>query len=146
MDFADIIWRKLDLEPVGPGIKFVGLLHWEPRMLFAGAPDAELRRITDQFPHSIRGRGIRHSHPLFVLETKRDLAHRVCPCTSKPTYEQSCITVGCRLNYTGRLMDRTSYIISRHSFLISPDFPWIRRLKFLGQVPEECIKLPCRRN
>ncbi|MGC8719277.1 MAG: hypothetical protein ACP5TY_04630 [Thermodesulforhabdaceae bacterium] len=146
MGFVDIIWRKRDLASIGPGITFLGVLHWEPGMLFIMAPDVELKKLTGSFPKSIKGKGLRHTHPLFVLETRQDLVHRVCPCTSKPDWELPCITAGCKLEYTDRVMNRTSYIVKKHSFLILNDLPWISRLRFLGKVPEECIKIPCRRN
>lgn len=141
MNFAEDIWGKPNLELVGPAIKYIGPRYWQPRMLFGGMLDIVFKNITKEFPQRLKGKGIRHTHPIFVLETRPDLAHRVCPCSSKKfSLTAQYIAVGCVLDYTKLIINRTSYLVTEHAFLIPTDLDWLTRLRFMGQVPHECIK------
>lgn len=143
MDFADLIWgRTVALESIGPGIKYLGPKHWQVRMMFSGVPDIYLRQLTKEFPQKLKGRGLRHTHPIFVIESYPNLSHRVCPCSSKLFQgSHKYISAGCILEYTQYQMTKTSYIVEKHSFHIPEDAEWLDTARFMGRVPEKCIKL-----
>lgn len=129
---------QVDLAILGDGIKSLSPVRWEPHMLFSGARDRELREITGLFPLTARSR--KSTHPLFVLETIQNLAHRVCPCSSKDWGSRRVIRKGCPLQYTGRVTDRDSFPVESCSFNLPMDPAFTRNLRFLGLVPDDCIE------
>jgi len=127
-----------DLAVLGAGIKRLPLLRWEPRMLFRGALDRLMKKLTGDFPHNPRPG--KTTHPLFVLKSLPNLAHRVCPCSSKDWGSRRVIRKGCRLEYTGRVTERDTFLVESCRFNLPMDPAFTDRLAFLGRVPEECIE------
>lgn len=113
---------------------------WKPRMLFFGARDAELSRITGGvFPRTVvPGK----THPLFCLKILPDGAGaRACPCTSRapsdgrnPRY----LRKGCRLLHTGRELDRNTYLVETARFPVPRSVA--QRARFWGEAPSSCIR------
>lgn len=133
----DQIWKippqrpQVDLEQLGADIQHVPPYLWQERMLFHGAPDQALQTLTTTFP-----RQIRTSHPIFVLQATSRLAVLACPCTSSPgpwTY----IPRNTRLEVTGRVTDRTSFVLEDLSFPVPRDRQFIQNLSFWGRVPKD---------
>jgi hypothetical protein len=115
------------------------LRYWRPNMLFSGAPDDRLRRLTaGLFPlRLVKNK----THPLFCLHVLPDtVGCRVCPCTSSQPRRgvpQRFIRRGCVLSFTRRIMDRDSYLVDEIVFNLPADLAF--RLRFRGRVPEECL-------
>ena len=127
-----------DLAVLGSGIKYLPPLLWKSRMLFRGALDRIVKKLTGDFPHTL-GRG-KTTHPLFVLKSLPNPAHRVCPCSSKDWGARRVIRKGCRLEYTGQITERDTFLVESCSFNLHMDSAFTNRLFFLGRVPEECIE------
>lgn len=128
----------VDLALLGEGIKSLSPVRWEPHMLFTGARDRYLRDLTGVFPLTLRSR--KSTHPLFVLKTIQNLAHRVCPCSSKDWGSRLVIRKGCALQYTNRVTDRDTFPVESCSFNLPMDPAFTRDLRFMGRVPDECIQ------
>jgi hypothetical protein len=109
-------------------------------MLFKGASDVALRRVTGDFPATLCPD--RKTHPLYVLHILPALGHKVCPCSSKNWNAARCIRSGCTLLYTGRQTDRVSYLVESFSFNLPSDPEFVRHLRFQGRVPADCVQ-PC---
>ncbi len=125
-----------DLNSLGEAITYIGIRFRQKGMLFKGAKDKALRSITREFP-----RIIRTSHPILVLDTGPDLYHRVCPCTSKfSNMSRRYIKAECKLEITGRVSDRTTFILDCYAFNLPIKQEWIGKLRFMGLVPNKCIK------
>ncbi len=107
-------------------------------MLFRGAPDSGLREATGVFPATFRSP--QGTHPLFVLERLPGLGHRVCPCSSKRFGARRHIRAGCELAYTGRRMDRDSYLVESCTFNLPRTPAFLEPLRFLGLVPPDCLE------
>lgn len=113
---------------------------WKPRMLFFGAGDAELSRITGGvFPSRVvAGK----SHPIFCLKILPDGAGaRACPCTSRAPSDgrnRRYLRRGCRLLHTGRELDRNTYIIETARFPVPRSVA--QKARFWGEAPSSCIR------
>lgn len=129
--------RPVDLESIGPGIKWLPPCYWQPRMIFFGALDTCLKELTGEFPRTIPSR--KSTHPLFVLKNLQNLAQTVCPCSSRDWGVRRFIRKGCVLHYSKKVTDQVSYLVESCSFNLPMDPAFIRGLVFMGQVPEECL-------
>ncbi|SFM74106.1 hypothetical protein [Thermodesulforhabdus norvegica] len=141
MTYSDEIWRLVepDLGKISEGLSFLGIKLWKPGMFFMGAPDSVLKKITGSFPAKKRSAG--SSHPIFVLEVyPAETYHRVCPCTSKYVSGARYIRAGCVLEHTSKLMARTSFLLEKFAFSLPFSAKWIGQLRYMGTVPEECVK------
>lgn len=130
---------KNGLEEILASVTGLPVSYWKERMFFRGLKDSSAFELTGgRFP-ARPGQG---THPVFSLKALPDgIGFKVCPCSSKKPYDQRThryISEGCRLLYTGHAVDRNSYLIEKIQFNI----PRGREpgLRFLGQVPEECIR------
>ncbi|MDD5204085.1 MAG: hypothetical protein PHS17_01615 [Desulfobacterales bacterium] len=108
-------------------------------MFFRGLPDKLAYEWSGgQFPAK-PGSG---NHPVFSSKPLPDgTGFRVCPCSSKRPFDEKSfrfIRKGCRLLHTGYTMDRNSYLIEKIRLNIPRTLA--HRLRFLGEVPEECIR------
>jgi len=121
---------------LGASIKTLPLSYWEPAMLFAGAKDLELRKITGFFPATMKGK--KSTHPIFSLKSLGNFGIQVCPCTSR-RHKGRFIKKSCNLEVTNNTTDRDSYLLEEYSFPISVQTPMESRLRFLGIVPERCL-------
>ena len=116
------------------------LQFWKPQMFFLGAGDKELFPLTDgRFPGKPTSQ---KSHPIFSLkELPETVGFKVCPCSSQIPYRQKkyrYIEKDCQLMHTRKVTDRKSYLIEDASFNIPPSVAF--KLRFYGEVPEECLK------
>jgi hypothetical protein len=133
----DQIWEiplqrpQVDLEQLGADIQKLPPYLWEERMLFHGALDRSLQDLTATFP-----RQVKNSHPIFVLQATARLAILACPCTSSPG-PWPYIPRNTRLEITGRITDRTSFILEDLSFPVPRDRQFIQNLSFWGRVPKD---------
>lgn len=108
-------------------------------MFFHGASDTRLRDFTGEvFPATFRGR--RTTHPLFVLQSLPKLGHKVCPCSSKNWGTSRYLRGGCRLEITGKHLDRDAYLVEDCAFNLPRDERFVSRLTFIGLVPEDCVE------
>lgn len=114
------------------------LRYWKERMLFRGLQDQMTSQLTGGlFPAKLAS----GAHPAFSLQELPDRAgFRVCPCSSRKPFHTKryrYIKEGSCLRYTGHITDRNSYLIENVPFNIPPAVA--RTLRFMGEVPEECI-------
>ncbi len=131
--------RRPDLRVLGDAIRSLPPAQWQDRMFFKGVADTDLRHHTGgRFPATLRP-GMA-SHPLFVLRA-RPSGHLVCPCSSRGNRNHNWyIRKGCCLEMTEYVMDRDSFVIAHCSFTLPLDSRFSKKLKFLGIVPEDCIR------
>jgi len=127
-------------EALLPLAKRVPLRYWCKGMLFAGAGDDSVSRLTaGKFPKRLVT-GM--THPVYALRALQgQVGFKVCPCSShKPFDAGACryIAKGCRLLHTGRETDRNSYLVEAVCFNIPRSMA--PRLRFMGQVPDSCLK------
>jgi hypothetical protein len=132
--------KSVDLEELGSSIRHLPRAQWEERMFFFNALDKQVRLETHGiFPHHIKS--ATSAHPIFVLKTLGNLAHEVCPCSSKCFSEgMRYIAKGCKLEVTGWIMDRNSYLVEELVFTMPQDHTFRRNLKFKGRVPRTCLR------
>lgn len=128
-----------DLDQILGSVRGLPLRYWKKRMLFRGLPDRWARKWTGrQFPVR-RSTG---THPVFSLaKLPGGIGWRVCPFSSKRPYQQTAfryIQAGCRLQPTGYVLDRNSYLIEHIRINIPRAFA--TTLRFTGIVPEACIR------
>lgn len=120
-------------------VRFLPVILWPQNALFVGARDARLKGLTaGAFP---LGPGSQSSsHPLFVLEAVGNLAHRVCPCSSRRFFNQRYIEKGCKLDHTSFVMAERTYLVEECLFQIPKDSAFLWSLRYWGRVPDSCIK------
>ncbi len=77
--------------------------------------------------------------PIFCLKVlPNNIGAEVCPCSTQKQYKKSrYIRKDCRLEYTGYIMDKKSFLVERIRFNI-PSFS-AGKLTFRGKVPAGCI-------
>ncbi len=141
MENQDILnlLKPVNLQKIGPGIKYLPPAQWEARMFFSGALDLKLKSLTGgKFPFVCRG----GTHPIFILKVIGNLGHELCPCTTNPLYKKKgrFVKKGCRLEYTGNTTDKNSFLIEDCRFTLPSDPKFRQNLNFRGRVPETCIK------
>ncbi|MFH1491567.1 MAG: hypothetical protein ABII06_21870 [Pseudomonadota bacterium] len=117
----------------------IPLRYWHPAMLFIGAADRGLHRLTGgRFPAGLPSSKRR---PVFALKSlPHGSGFKVCPCSTKRPFNQDnpqYIRRGCALRPTGRKVDRDSYLVEKITFNIPPSMAL--SLRFLGTVPDECL-------
>ncbi len=127
-------WKKV----LGSAVQSVPPHLWEEKMFFMGADDLELKKQTQSFPGHLHKNS--SSHPIYVLKTISNFAHRLCPCSSKRQPVSVYIKKGCSLNYTGYIMDRDSYLLEWIEFSLPRQTEFLRGLDYKGIVPEECLQ------
>lgn len=116
-------------------IRFLPLAIWPERGLFAGAKDASLRKFTaGRF--QAKKTSTSSSHPIFVLRKVGNLAHRVCPCSTKKYYNKRAITKGCVLEHTSYVLKERTYLVEDCVFQIPKDKRFLWNLRYWGRVPE----------
>ena len=126
-----------DLSVLSGCIRKLPPSQWQERMFFTGAPDRSLREKTGSFPASFRTE--KHTHPLFVLRPHSS-GHLVCPCSSRGSrYRQRYIRKNCRLELSGKITDRDSFLVEQYSFTLPNDSRLARQLLFMGRVPLTCL-------
>jgi hypothetical protein len=119
------------------------LKFWRPRFYFTGAPDETLHELSGgEFPAAkTPARFSYKTHPILALKSLPDtVGFKVSPCSSQKPYRMGrfrYIRGGCRLRFTGHVMDRDSFIIDTVRFNIPPSVAY--RLRFFGEVPEACF-------
>lgn len=123
---------------LGSSIRRLAPALWTERMLLAGAPDRDLKELTATFPARLRKD--KTTHPLFVLRPIGSYGHKVCPCSSRDWNAKTYIRRGCELEITGKITDRTSYLVETCAFNLPLNPEFTRRLRFLGRVPEACLE------
>jgi len=142
MTEVDELLRQLprpDLSVLGSSIRKIPPRLWEERMLFFGAEDRELKKITGSFPATFRKN--KKTHPLFVLQAEPGLFCRVCPCSSRGSKRrQRYIKKGTTLEMTGYEMDRDSFLVERYPFMVTITTVVAKNLSFMGKVPESGIE------
>ena len=126
------------LEAVLGSVTRLPLPHWKDGMFFKGFPDESAWELSGgRFPAG----PIRGTHPVFSLKAQPDsVGFRVCPCSSKRPYHGETVRYvrkGCCLLHTGHIVDRNSYLVEECRFNIPRSLA--AELRFLGQVPEDCI-------
>lgn len=122
--------------------------YWRRGMLFHGAADELLFGLSaGVFP----GRLVkRKRRPVYALGSLPDDAgFRICPCSTKSPRRSKRITYirkGCRLVHTDYTTDRRSYLVKDIWLNLPADIAG--RLRFRGQVPDECLieETRCDRN
>ncbi|MGB5230534.1 MAG: hypothetical protein WBN83_03315 [Desulfoprunum sp.] len=130
--------RRPDLSILSGSIRSIPFALWKENMLFADAPDTELKQLTGSFPATFRQKHI--THPVFVLVASQT-GHFLCPCSTKGTPGQNrYIREGCRLiNGRDHETDKRSYLVETCSFTLPLDKRFSRNLIYLGEVPASCI-------
>lgn len=120
------------------------LQYWQRGYLFWGIFDDTLYKLTQsRFPAKVVPLKRRPVFCIRVLNLK--IGAEVCPCTTrKQGGESHYIGEGCRLYHTGYTVQKDSYIIEKIRCKI-PAYT-AGRLRFLGEVPENCIKTSGARN
>lgn len=127
-----------DLSVLGASLTRLPPRYWQQRMFFHGARDKDLRTHTGEFPATLRK--LSRTHPLFVLKVLGGVGHKVCPCSSKNWGVRRFIRKGCVLEFTGREMDRDSYLVEQCDFNLPADPAFVEGLCFMGRVPESCLE------
>lgn len=141
--FAARLWDEapkqppLDWRRLGTSIRRLPPPYWEERMFFHGADDRKLRDATGGFPATFRSH--KKTHPLFVLKRLANFGFQVCPCTSLPS-SPFYIEKGCLLEPSEYAMERTSYIMERFRFGLPRSGNVNFTLRFMGVVPESCLR------
>ncbi|ROQ92069.1 hypothetical protein [Desulfosoma caldarium] len=123
---------------LGEAVRKVPPSYWEERMMFGGASDRELLRQTSFFPE--RRRHSLGTHPIYVLRITGSDGIEVCPCSTKGRMAVRFIRQGCRLEGTGKVLNRRSYLIEAFRFLLPQDPAFWKPLRFWGKVPETCLE------
>ncbi|PKN29444.1 MAG: hypothetical protein CVU64_08095 [Deltaproteobacteria bacterium HGW-Deltaproteobacteria-21] len=128
-----------NLDAILSSVTGLPLPYWRERMFFRGLPDdLSYEWSGGRFPAKLNS----GTHPVFSFKPLPDgIGFRVCPCSSKKPFDEKSyrfIQKGCPLLHTGYTMDRHSYLIEKIQLNIPRSLA--PRLRFLGQVPEECIR------
>jgi hypothetical protein len=120
-------------------VRFLPTSVWPQHALFVGAKDAHFKRYTGgAFP---LGPGQAAStHPLFVLEKVGNLAHRVCPCSSRRFFNQRFIDQGCKLEHTAYVVAERTYLVEECVFQVPKDSGFLWSLRYWGKVPDCCLR------
>lgn len=131
--------RKLDLAQRRRVSRGLPLSQWKARMFFHGAPDAALKAATEaRFAPSPKPEP--SCHPIFVLGQILNLAHEVCPCSTKNFNRYRFIPEGCQLEGTGWTMPVDSFLIEDCKFNIPPERALVMPLNYKGRVPEGALR------
>ena len=129
-----------NLEMVLAAVKNLPIKYWQPSYFFSGAGDEILSGMSDgEFPKKIvPGK----THPIFSLKPiQGNAGYEACPCSSSKPYGRGhfrYIQKGCRLGYTGHIMDRNSYLVESIRLNIPRSVAF--ELRFKGEVPGSCLK------
>ncbi len=146
MKFARIIWNPQAFKATTPdmsvleGAVFTSRLPgylWNRNMLFFGTPDLWLKKKTGVFPGTIRSD--KGTHPVFILSRKNNMSVKACPCSSKGRRGKY-VSRGCRLEMTGRTVDKDTYILTEYTFNLPLNPENRPTLEFWGRVPAHCIR------
>lgn len=121
----------------------IPLKYWQPGYQFIGLSDYKLYQLTrGAFPRKLEIK----TRPLHSLEgLPHNVAYKVCPCSSKRPFDMlkvRFVREGCRLLHTNHFVDRKSYLIENVTFNIPSSM--YRELRFIGEVPEDCIEIDFR--
>jgi len=120
-------------------IRFLPLAVWPQRALFVGAKDRNIKYLTKGAFPTVR-KPLAKTHPLFVLETVSNLAHRVCPCSTKRYLNHHFIPEGCELEHTSYRIAKRTYLVEDCIFQVPKDKNFLWSLRYWGKVPDGCIK------
>jgi hypothetical protein len=144
--FFDELWadsgsitasRNIDL--ILSSAKYLPLPYWRKNFLFSGAKDEKLLLVTrGEFPATLKPEKTR---PLFCLSrVPSSPGFKVCPCSTQYPFGNSFryIPAGCKLLHTGRLTDKTSFLVEAFTFPIPQSIAM--DLSFRGEVPESCLR------
>ncbi len=136
---------KDDLDQILVSVVRLPIRFWRPKFFFTGARDDHLHGLTGgKFPHKIEPL---KTHPVYAVEPlSGDAGFKVCPCSTKRPFDVQrifYIRKGCRLRPNNFSFNSKSYILRHISFNIPPSVAY--RLRFRGEVPEECIAEISRR-
>ncbi|KMY68946.1 hypothetical protein AAU61_05125 [Desulfocarbo indianensis] len=123
----------------GNSIRFLPLLAWPERGLFVGAKDASLRQFTQGGFHARSGEAP-GSHPIFVLQQLGNLAHRVCPCSTRKYANKRAIPQGCVLEHTLYVVRERTYLVEDCVFPVPRDKNFLWSLRYWGRVPESRLE------
>lgn len=132
-------YKLKTLRALGRSLRRIPMSLWEENMFFTGAKDRALKEKTLQFPKRLKGSG--STHPIFVLKGLGNFGYQVCPCTSK--YQMGrYIKAMCVLSITKEIVEVDSFLLEQFAFSLGHGDQMIKRLRFKGIVPEECICNP----
>jgi len=140
----DAIWGKSsqtlmadkNLDLILGSVTHLPLKYWRKNFFFKGGLNSELKTMTrGEFPAKADPNG---THPVFALKPVADGAgFEVCPCSSSAWNKQKWIKKGTRFLYTGKILDRTSYIVEYIRFNLPASEAM--KLWFMGQVADPDI-------
>lgn len=130
---------KDDLDQVLGAVIHLPIRYWRRNFFFTGARDHRLYDLTSgHFPKKLAAH---KTHPVYAAAPlPESVGFNVCPCSTKRAYDVQRLTYirkGCRLRHTQFTVDQKSYILRHLSFNLPPSVAY--RLRFRGEVPEECI-------
>lgn len=123
----------------GASIRFLPLAVWPERGLFAGAGDASLRKCTGG-RFQAKEESPAGTHPIFVIQKVGNLAHRVCPCSTKKYSNKRAIPQGCVLEHTFYVLKQRTYLVEDCIFSIPKDKRFVWSLRYWGRVPESDLE------
>jgi hypothetical protein len=136
-NLLDDIWSKrgeIILETVGKDTPGLPVPLWKPGMFLKNMPNRWWQQQTEVFPAKANPHG---THPLYVL-TAQATGCRVCPCSSKG-HKGLYIKQGCRLEKTGKRVDRDSYVLTKLAFPVPRSLHISPKPRLWGIVPKGCL-------
>ena len=113
------------------------LKYWRQNFFFKGGLNSALKTMTQgKFPVKADPKG---THPVFALKPlAQGAGFEVCPCSSSAWKKYKWIEKGTQLLHTGRIMERTSYLVEQIRFNLPASESM--NLRFMGQVADSDIR------
>jgi hypothetical protein len=116
-------------------IRFLPVAFWPENGLFVGAKDTGLRTFTGG-RFQTKAETSAGTHPIFVLQKVGNLAHQVCPCSTKKYMNKRAIPKGCVLEHTFYVVQERTFLVEDCVFQVPKDKNFIWNLRYWGRVPE----------
>ena len=131
---------KNNLDLILSSVTCLPVVYWKPFFFFKGAAEKALLQLTNGLFPATTTPG--KTHPVISLKPLPDgIGYKVSPCSSKRPWNVNvgyAIRKGCRLDHTGYVMDRTSYVIDHIEVPIPASLA--TTLFFKGEIPVACIE------